>query len=145
MNDLDQYYQILGVEEVFSLCFSPNSQYLVSGSGDKTVRLWDLQTRKEAYQYSLYRDKVLVVNCNYQGNLIATSGFDRWIKILNLKTGKLNKSIQTNALVTTVAFSPSAKILASAGFDRQIRLWNLTQKGVIKTLIKYYKTYRNYF
>lgn len=31
-------------QPVLSAQFSPNGQHLASGSGDKTVRLWDLQT-----------------------------------------------------------------------------------------------------
>lgn len=36
-------------EAVVSVAFSPDSQQLASGSGDTTVRLWDLNTQTPLY------------------------------------------------------------------------------------------------
>jgi WD40 repeat protein len=38
-------------EAILSVCFSPNGQQLATGSGDKTVRIWDLNT--ETPQFTL--------------------------------------------------------------------------------------------
>ncbi|BAQ64936.1 DnaJ domain-containing protein [Geminocystis sp. NIES-3709] len=127
-------------DEILSLSFTPDSQYLVSGSKDKTVRMWNIHNQEEVLKYTTYGDKILTINCDKTGNYLATAGYERWIKILNLKTGKLAKSLKTNAVVTTVAFSPNNKILASGGFDRQIKLWDWQKKEIISSLIGHTET-----
>lgn len=121
-------------DEILSLSFTPDSQYLVSGSKDKTVRMWNIHSREEVFKYGTYGDKILAVNCDQKGKFVATAGCERWIKILDLKTGKLAKSLKTNAVVKTVTFSPDSKILASGGLDRQITVWDWQKRAIITVL-----------
>lgn len=86
--------------------------------------MWELNSKKEIFNYSTYSDEVLTIKINKTSRYLATAGKERWIKILDLKTKKLAKSLKTNHIVTAVAFSPNNKILASGGFDRTIKLWD---------------------
>ena len=45
------YALFLGIATVNSVAFSPDGKWALSGSGDKTVRLWDCQTGKELQSF----------------------------------------------------------------------------------------------
>ncbi len=122
-------------DKILSLIFTPDSQFIISSSADKSVRMWNLNNKKEVFNYSTYSNEVLNIKVNKEGQYLATAGKERWIKILDLKTKKLAKSLKINHIVTAIAFSPNSKILASGGFDRTIKLWNWQNKTIFTTLL----------
>ena len=44
---LDIYPDLIGHENVKSLSYSPDGKYLVSGSKDTTIKIWDVNKLKE--------------------------------------------------------------------------------------------------
>ena len=48
---------------VFSVAYSPDGKHIVSGSKDKTVKVWDSQTGKEVSV--LFCDRPIVCCCVY--------------------------------------------------------------------------------
>ena len=41
------------MQEIYSLDFSRDGRYLVSGSGDKSARLWDIETGRCVYNLQI--------------------------------------------------------------------------------------------
>src|SRR5688572_22206891 len=62
---------------VLALEFSPDGQFLVSGSADRTLRLWNLQTKRSAYTLSGHTDAVTGVGFTSDGSQIVSGGLDR--------------------------------------------------------------------
>lgn len=118
-------------KEISSLKFGSESEFIITGSADQTLRLWDMRRKREIFKYGIYGDKILTIDCDITGNFIASAGLERYIKIINIGTEKLEKSLKTNHAVTSVCFSPDGKILASGGFARQINLWDWRHKTLI--------------
>ncbi len=76
------------------------------------------------------------------GKTIA-SGSDNTIKLWDITTGQVIKTLTGNEGIKSVAFSPDGKIIAAGGygkpiaaggFDKTIKLWDVTTGKVIKTL-----------
>ncbi|NEQ58914.1 MAG: hypothetical protein F6K53_16555, partial [Moorea sp. SIO4A1] len=116
--------------------FSRDSQTLASGSRDKTIKLWNLETGKVIRTLIGHDDSVRSVRFSRDGQTLASGSDDKTIKLWNLETGKVIRTlIGHDDLVFSVSFSPDGQTLASGSEDKTIKLWNLETGKVIRTLI----------
>ena len=120
---------------VNSVAISPDGQTLVSGSSDKTIKIWHLYTGKLI--------KTLTTNSNLSrvlispdGQFLASSGSsDKTIKIWHFHTGKLLHTLTGHSdTVYSIAISPDSRILASASLDKTVKLWHLGNGELLHTL-----------
>lgn len=60
-----------------------NGKYIVSGSEDNCLYLWDLQTRKVVQKLEGHTDTVIAVSCHPSKNMIASGALmnDRTVKV----------------------------------------------------------------
>ncbi len=72
---------------VNSVCFSPDGSYIVSGSNDKTLKLWNATSGKEVTGFigSGHTDNVVSVAFSPNGRYIVSGSSDKTILIRNLK------------------------------------------------------------
>ncbi len=118
------------------LSFTPDSAKLASGSFDKTIKLWQLDTGVVIHTLADDRRKgVFALAVSPDGKLLASGSWDERIELWNLETGELLHHLtQHQASVRSLAISPDSKTLISGSFDRTIVLWSLPDSNVIKTL-----------
>jgi WD40 repeat protein len=112
---------------VASVAFSPDGKRLASGSGDKTVKLWDLATDRETLTLKGHAGRVNSVAFSPDGKRLASGSTDQTIKLWDLVTGREAHTLKGHTeVVSSVAFSPDGKRLASGSFDQTIKLWDLS-------------------
>ncbi|KAF9028035.1 WD40 repeat-like protein [Hymenopellis radicata] len=70
---------------VFSVCFSPNSNLLVSGSADKTVKVWDVTTCKLLETFVGHEDWVWSVAFSPDGKRIVSGGRDWTVRVWDIE------------------------------------------------------------
>jgi ribosome assembly protein 4 len=75
-------------EAVLSVAFSPDGKALASGSGDTTVRIWDLTTETPVHTCEGHKHWVLFVSFSPDCTKIASGGMDHNILIWNAETGQ---------------------------------------------------------
>ena len=120
---------------VWSVAFGPNGQTLASGSWDKTVRLWNVNTRHLLHTFTGHTSDVLSVAFSKDGRTLASASWDGTIRLWNPQTGTLKRILTGHAGgVASVAFSPDGETLASASADQTIWLWNTTTWQPKRTL-----------
>ena len=85
-----------------------------------------LNNGRERNRLQGHDNGVLNVSFSPNGEVLASGGFDKTIKLWNLETGKEIDTLQGhNDWVASVSFSPDGKVLASGSVDKTIKLWNL--------------------
>jgi WD40 repeat protein len=72
---------------------SPNQQYLLSGSNDKSARIWEVKTGKELKKLPVDCWKVTAVAFSFDSKYCATGCNDGSIKIWEVETGRLIENI----------------------------------------------------
>lgn len=115
-------------ELVYNVTHSPDGKYLVSGSFDKSVKLWDLATGKETKTFagpSGHNDLVLTTAFSPDGRTIASGAKDNSIKLWDMPvSGAVRDYAGSTAAVTTEAVTVDGSKLATGQADGIIRLWN---------------------
>ncbi len=75
-------------DSVWSVSFSPDGRFIASGSLDKTVKLWDVETGIELRTFAGHSSSVLSVSFSPDGRFIASGSVDDAVKLWDIQTGK---------------------------------------------------------
>ncbi|KJH48574.1 WD domain, G-beta repeat protein [Dictyocaulus viviparus] len=114
---------------VSDVAISSDGQFALSGSWDKTLRLWDLTTGQSTRQFSSHTKDVLSVAFSGDNRQIVSGSRDRSIKLWNTLAQCKYTIIEDchTDWVSTVRFSPSLRdpVIVSAGWDKIVKVWNL--------------------
>lgn len=117
-----------------SLVFSKNGKYLISGSEDKTLKLWDTEDMRLIRTLRGHRDSVRDVALSSDGNTAASGSGDGTVKLWDISTGKCTATFQAGSSINSVAFSPDGRTLASGSIGSQIMLWDVKSGTCTATL-----------
>ena len=122
-------------EGASSVIFSPNG-LLLAGCGcyEETVIIWDVRTGGVKFRLKGNTDMLLCASFSADGQILAAGGNDREIKLWNVHSGILLRSIQTGSEVDFVSFSPDGLLMATAHADKTIKLWETKSGRLIETL-----------
>ncbi|CAF0730295.1 unnamed protein product [Brachionus calyciflorus] len=128
-------------EAVISVSFSPDGKQLASGSGDTTVRFWDLTTETPLHQCTGHKNWVLCVAWSPDGRKLASADKNSNIIIWDPETGKqIGKTLcQHRQWVTYLCWKPlhldeECRYLVSSSKDTTIKIWDTIMSTCIRSL-----------
>jgi WD40 repeat protein len=123
--DTQPIYTLMGHSHIVnSLAMSADAKFLISGSQDQTIRVWNLATGELIHILKGHQDSVNAVVLSPDEQIIASASADKTIKLWHLQSGELLGTFtgHTNA-VTTLSFTTSGEMLVSGSLDKTIKIW----------------------
>src|SRR3954447_20519145 len=109
---------------VNALALSPDDRFLVSGSEDVTLKIWDTATGNVLRTLSGHEQSVLGAAISPDGRKIASVGADASVRFWNVVTGESTKVASHSSAVKNVAFSDDGRRLTSLG-NNEIKVYDL--------------------
>ncbi|KAK6971892.1 WD40 repeat-like protein [Favolaschia claudopus] len=118
---------------VTAVAFSPDSQRIVSGSYDNTVRLWDAATGAAIGEPLQGGGPVMSVAFSPDSQHIVSGSGDKTVRIWEAATGTaIGEPLQGHInWVTSVAFSPDSQHIVSGSYDNTVRIWDAATGAAI--------------
>merc|ERR1712230_170538 len=121
-----------------SASFSADNRQIVSGSRDRTIKLWNtLGDCKFTITEKGHADWVSCVRFspNPQNPVIVSSGWDKLVKVWELSSCRLQTDhIGHTGYINTVTISPDGSLCASSGKDGTTMLWDLNESKHLYSL-----------
>jgi sterol desaturase/sphingolipid hydroxylase (fatty acid hydroxylase superfamily) len=110
---------------VLGVAISADGQRIVSGSEDRTAKVWDVATGQELLTLTGHARPVRSVAISRDGQRIATASFDRTVKLWEAATGAEQCTLTGHSGgVLSVALSPDGRQVVSGGGDFLAKVWN---------------------
>ena len=113
-------------DQVWSVTFSFDGRSLVSGSDDKTVKLWDMQTGGAIRTFSGHTEDVCSVSISVDSTTIVSGSYDKTIRLWDAQTGECCHVIKQPTEVLLVKFSPMNPQHFLSQSNYKILQWNIS-------------------
>jgi WD40 repeat protein len=139
---------------VTSAAFSPVGTIVITGSGDGTMRIWDIKTlRPLGEPFKGHAEAVIALAFSSNGKLLASGAKDGTLSVwqipLNVSTGEVLGSAPVGkalgrhpAPITSIAFNPDGNRVVATSRDRAARVWDAGAGKIESVLLEGDPAYR---
>jgi WD40 repeat protein len=94
---------------------------LVSGSNDKTIKIWNLKDQTLVRTLTGHSQHIFALKVLKNGDLVSGS-YDNTIKVWDIKSGRVSKTISLDSAIYALEVLPNGD-LVSVSLDGKIRIW----------------------
>ena len=120
---------------VYSVAFSPDGERIVSGSGDKSILVWNWRAQKVILGPLHHKNLVCSTAYSPDGQQIVSGGGDGAVMVWDTKSGeRLRQLTKQSHSVRSVAFSPDSRTIASGLNDRTIQIWDAKTGEIVHSM-----------
>jgi len=124
-------------DNVYAMDISPDGKYLVIGSDDSIVKVWDLLNGRNVKIFKVKKYLVDFIKITPDGKAIITTSDDNDINLWDLKTGKELKTFKNGfdgGLVNVIVLADNGKKLISGSDSSLVKIWDMKTGKVLKVL-----------
>jgi WD40 repeat protein/mono/diheme cytochrome c family protein len=115
------------------IAFAPDGKRAVIASGDRTLRFYDVEGRRDLKRFVGHTGSVWAAALSADGKRAISGSMDGTARIWDTQTGSpLTRFDKHESLVTAVAFTPDGKWALSGGFDGMVALWKVASGDEIR-------------
>ncbi len=120
---------------VDGVAVTPDGRYVISGSSDRTVKIWDIESGQLLRSLRGHTAPVRAVAVTPDGRYVISSSSDRTVKIWSLETGQLLRGLEGHtAPVRAVVVTPDGHYVISGSSDRIVKIWDLETGRLLRSL-----------
>ncbi len=109
-------------DEIYSVQYSPNGEWIASAAGDNTMKLWD-KTGRLVKTFTGHTATVWFVTFSGDSQLLATGSQDSTVKLWSRDGALLTTFKGHQDAVYGAAISPDQTLIASASTDGTAKVW----------------------
>ncbi|PSN46100.1 hypothetical protein C0J52_02299 [Blattella germanica] len=138
--DIESLQTLTSHSSDVTCCDFGGNFFLASGSGDKTVRVWEWKVGDGYVELPFsplmgHKYGVTCVRFSPQSTMLATSSVDGSTMLWNVRSGtRVHTFIQVSGgAVRTCRFTPDSTLLVTAGDDGSVCVWDLVHRSLIRT------------
>jgi WD40 repeat protein len=123
---------------VLSVAFSLDGRYLITGSNDQRVKVWDVATGREQRTFQDATGQVRLLVLSPDGTRMATGSEGNTLKLWDVASGKelctLPNIRGSWDVLESLAFSPDGTRLASGHMSGLVTVWEVASAKELRTL-----------
>lgn len=125
---------------IYTVAFSPNGRYALSGNYNGSIKLWEIATGREIRTLRRHAGLVNTVAFSPDGKRALSGSINNsaiggnTLKLWDLESGREIRNFEgAPPGVTAVTFSADGEYALSAGLDGLLRMWDLASGDEIRT------------
>jgi hypothetical protein len=120
---------------VISASFSPDGSRIVTGSQDKTAKVWDAKSGAEVLTFNGHTSPLASASFSPDGSRIVTGSGDKTAKVWDAKSGAEVLTLRGHtALVSSASFSPDGSRIVTGSYDNTAKVWDAKSGAALLTL-----------
>jgi WD40 repeat protein len=112
---------------IAAIDFHPAGSHLVTGGGDKAIKVWDFVNSSIAHTFAdVHTGPIWKVRFHDTGDFVLSSGGDGAIKLFDLNAVKVRQQFRSHTdSVNGLAFQPFTNFFVSGSVDQTISIWDM--------------------
>ncbi|OMJ75519.1 hypothetical protein SteCoe_25335 [Stentor coeruleus] len=114
---------------VSSVCFTPDSQYLLSTGYDKLIKVWNVKDKKLEFSLKGHTNTILIVKTTRDGKILVSGSEDKTVRIWDFVTRKAIFNIGLPGGIFKVQISPDDLFIA-ATCNANVHIINIKNQSV---------------
>ncbi|MBI2926534.1 MAG: serine/threonine protein kinase [Verrucomicrobia bacterium] len=120
---------------ISSVAFSPDGQWVATGSWDRTAKIWEATSGQELRTLQGHMAEISSVAFSPEGRWIVTGSADKTARVWELSSGQELLTLQGHmAGISSVAFSPDGQRIVTGSGDQTAKLWDAANGQGLLTL-----------
>jgi WD40 repeat protein len=122
-------------DQVTAVAVSPDGRTIVSGSYDRTVKVWEAASGRLLRSLEGHTDWVTAVAVSPDGRTIVSGSRDRTVQVWEAGSGRLLRSLEGHTdWVTAVAVSADGRTIVSGSEDCTVKVWEADSGRLLRSL-----------
>lgn len=120
---------------VRSVAFEPGNEWFATGSGDRTIKVWDTASGRLKLTLTGHIEQVTGLAVSDRSPYLFSCGLDKMVKCWDLETNRVIRSYHGHLSgVRCLALHPELDILFTGGRDATCRVWDVRTRSPIHVL-----------
>ena len=120
-----------------SIAYATDGAFIVSGSSDRTVKIWSVESGECVTTFNGHSLSVSSVSFSPDGASIVSGSHDNTVKVWSVESGECVRTLEGHSFwVISVSFSPDGAFIVSGSFDKTVKVWKRTTVTVVDPVIE---------
>jgi WD40 repeat protein/serine/threonine protein kinase len=121
---------------VRSVTFSADGKYILSGSDDKTLKLWEVATGRCLRTFEGHYEGVTSVALTADAKYMLSGSRDSTLRLWEANSGESLRTFEGHtASIKSISLSGDGKYALSGSDDHTLRLWEVASGQCLRTLV----------